>query len=56
MQLGTRLFTIGCKFIRMLLLLVLIRCFGADMAACMLAALKPGRRVLTERFRKPAAK
>jgi hypothetical protein len=56
MKLSTRLFKITSKFIRMLLLLVLIRCFGADMAGYMLGALQSGRRVQAERFRQPAAK
>jgi hypothetical protein len=55
MKLSTRLFTIAGKLTRMLLLMVLIRCFGVEMAASMLAALQSARRILTERFRKPTA-
>jgi hypothetical protein len=54
MKLSTRLFTITGKLTRMVLMLVLIRSFGPDMAAYMLAALQSQRPA--ERFRRPAAK
>jgi len=50
MKLASRLLTIFGKSIRLMVLLTLIRCFGPDAAACMLAALRSWHRWMAERF------